>query len=227
MVQSNIMEAKGVSTLRLINWNKVCPHYVPGQFITVYFPETNTPEGKAYSISSSPKERLISITVKAIGEFSNSLVAKKTGDRIIASLPYGFFYSESEKSHLVMVAAGIGIAPFRSMIISALLNNPLRKMTLFYSNKTLQDIIFRKTFDELQNQYKNFKVNYFITREKVSEKIFEGRITGQKIIESIPIDSDTEFLICGSISFTRDIWRDLRSFKISEEKIYTEAFFSH
>ena len=43
-------EAPGVSTLFLENKSGGVPTFVPGQYINVYFPETGTPEGKAYSI---------------------------------------------------------------------------------------------------------------------------------------------------------------------------------
>ena len=39
--------------------------------------------------------------------------------------------------------------------------------------------------------------------------------------------ADAEFMICGSISSIRDMWKGLRDLGIPEETIYTEAFFSH
>jgi ferredoxin-NADP reductase len=35
----------------------------------------------------------------------------------------------------------------------------------------------------------------------------------------------TEILICGSIQFTRDVWKGLKNTGLSEDIIYTEAFF--
>src|ERR1044071_5893464 len=101
-------EVPGVTTLHLAFPDGKIPEYRAGQFITIYFPELHTPEGKAYSISSSPLEKHLSITVKALGEFSNKIHSLKVGDTLLASEPYGFFYSEIEDSSLVMVAAGIG-----------------------------------------------------------------------------------------------------------------------
>src|SRR3989344_590628 len=95
IVKEKVKETHNVVTLKL-----VCdggnPEYRVGQFITVFFPEMGKVEGKAYTISSEPSEDTINITVKAIGEFSNKLVGLSAGDTISASLPYGYFYSESE-----------------------------------------------------------------------------------------------------------------------------------
>ncbi len=240
IVVKNRKEVDGVCTLELaLADNSPLPIYCPGQFITVYFPEMNTPEGKAYSISSAPHENKLSITVKAIGSFSNQLVSLIPGDIVLASLPYGYFFSESGSSHLIMIASGIGVTPFRSMIIHELSKDNLRKITLLYSVKKNTDVLFMKEMQEIEAKYPNFHVYYFITQEKgEGSRALSGRITVDDILgsargrcittsEGSSSVSHREFMICGSISFVRDMWRALRSNGISEVQIYTEAFFSH
>src|SRR3989344_4803772 len=180
--QEKIMETSDVFTLKLLIDDQVS-NYFPGQFITVYFPELGTPEWKAYSISSSPSENTINITVKSMGSFSRKLCSLEIGDNIMASLPYGYFYSESENTHLVMIAGGIGVAPFRSMIVNSIKLNQKRKLTLFYSNRSVDDIIFRKEFNEISLIHENFKVIYFITRQKIFDPCFVlGRMSVIDII---------------------------------------------
>ncbi len=234
IIKNKILEAPKVLTLQLVCEDNSVPFYFPGQFINIYFPETNTPEGKSYSISSAPAEKTLNITVKAMGEFSNHLCSLNHGDTIDASLPYGFFYSESENSPLVMLSAGIGITPFRSMICDIVKKNPARKLILFSSNQTRESIIFKKELDSLQNLHKNLKIINFITREKniSEENIILGRMTAENIFENLKhqelfLTQNPEFLICGSISFVSDLWKDLKKMGIPEEAIYTEAFFSH
>jgi len=230
-VREVIREAENVSTLVLENSEGNLPSFIAGQYITVYFPESGTPEGKAYSISAGPSDILknaFSITIKAIGEFSNKLVAMKSGDVVTGSLPYGYFYSESKDTPLVMVAAGIGVAPFRAMIHDCLKKVPTRRISLFYSNRSKKNIVFKTEFDYLLGMYPNLQIYYFITRERTDfADMFQSRISGQKILGLVQDSLDTEFLICGPISFTRDLWRDLHTLGIPEEVIYTEAFFSH
>lgn len=222
-----LKETANISTLILDNAEFGIPSYKAGQYITVYFPDTNAFQGKAYTISSAPSEKKFSITVKAMGNFSNRLYEMKRGDAITASLPYGYFYSESSDTPLVMVAAGIGITPFRSMIIDAAAQNPSRKLVLFYSNRTIADIAFKKELDELVASRLQCKVHHFITREQVTlPEVTYARIDGKRIVDVFS-DKAAEFFICGSIGFTRDIWRGLRARGISEEVLYTEAFFSH
>ena len=227
LVRETVSETPGVTTLRLSLVNGSIPKYVPGQFITVYAPSLGTPEGKAYSISSAPHEKTLDITVKDMGKFSHYLCSRKQGDELEGSLPYGYFFSESRTTPLALVCGGIGIAPMRSMLLTAARETPRRSVALFYSNRTAQDIVFKKTLDELTELNKNIKVLNFLTRQHADSPAINGRINAKTILEFLGDAQPAEFLLCGSISFVRDLWRDLRAAGVPEEKIYTEAFFSH
>lgn len=231
-VVKNIKETHDVHTLH-IKPNSDLFSYGPGQFITIYFPETGTPEGKAYSLSSAPHEDAIMITVKRMGEFSNLLCDMKEGNRFSGSLPYGFFSSEYEQVPLIAVAAGIGITPFRCLILDQLERQPDRPIYIFYSNKTTDDIVFEKEFDQLQFTHPRIKIYYFITRQKsgLLPDFHTERISGEfilkKIGEDFPLKQQKEFLLCGSISFVRDLWKSLHDLGVPQDQLYTEAFFSH
>lgn len=224
-VRSNVKESHDVSTLRLVLANGSVPEFISGQYVNIFFPESGASEGKAYSISNPPGEKTMDLTVKAMGEFSNRLISLQEGEMVTGSLPYGYFYSESAETTLILIAAGIGITPFRSMIKDALKKNLKRKITLLYSNKTERDIVFRKEFDDLQLKHQTLKVLYFITREEVGKDMIKGRIEADSLRPCL--EKGAEYMICGGISFTRDIWRLLKGLGVGEENIYTEAFFSH
>ncbi len=226
IVKKVVQETKDVVTLFLDCDTSLVTKYKAGQFITVFFLETGHKEGKSYSLSSSPNETFLSITVKDVGDFSHKLVTKKTGDVIVGSFPYGYFYSESELSELLMVVGGIGITPCISMIKSIRSATPQRKITVFYSNKTNEGIIFRKELDKLSLQSEgNLIVRFYVTQEESCMHGKQGRIPAGDILSYCRTSVDQEIFICGSISFVRDYWRLLKNNSVSEEKIYTEAFF--
>jgi ferredoxin-NADP reductase len=227
-VIEKIRQTADVVTVRFLPIDAPIPTYVPGQYIVAYMADSDTPQGKAYSISSAPDEPYMAITVKAIGPFSNYLSSLEPGGSFLGSDPYGFFYSESEESPLVMIAAGIGIAPFRSMIFDIASRNPLRPVHLFESSRTVEDVCFRAELDGLLARFPGFQATRFVTRQTDLPTGFsEGRITAQRVVDGLPEVPGREFLLCGSISFTRDIWRGLRACGVPEEQILTEAFFSH
>jgi ferredoxin-NADP reductase len=224
-VTKTIPEVPGVVSLEL-SCEGGAPLYIAGQFITVYLPELGTPEGKAYSISSAHDEPL-RITVEERGPFSRHLCTLKVGDTFLASEPSGYFYSESGTSTLVMLAAGIGIAPFRSVIQESLQKNPSRRIVLLYSSRTMETIVFRKELDELAAKHEAFEVHHFITREEnIPAGATKGRMSAEAIVKAVGDAPEQEFFICGSISFVRDMWKGLKLAGIPEENLYTEAFFA-
>jgi ferredoxin-NADP reductase len=225
-VTKTLIEAPGVTTLEL-SCAEGSPSYIPGQFITVYLPELATPEGKAYSIASASDETL-RITVRERGEFSRHLSQLHVGDSFFASAPSGYFYSESNESSLVMIAAGIGIAPFRSMMLDAIRHDPARRLMLFYTNRTTADIVFKKELAELVAAHPNLTVHHFVTREKkIPAGVTQGRMSAEVIVREVGSAPDPEYFICGSIEFIRDLWRELKASDVPEDRLYTEAFYGH
>jgi len=226
VVTKTTVEAPGVTTLELSSAD-ASPHFLPGQFITVYLPELATPEGKAYSIASAPDE-LMRITVAERGEFSRRLCSLHAGDSFRALPPGGYFYSESKSSTLVMLAAGIGIAPYRAVIRDVLHHNPGRRLMLFYSNRTMNGIVFRNELDGLTAAHPNLTVRYFLTREdNLPPEVTKGRMSAETILREVGEIPDPEYFICGSIEFVRDLWRGLKAAGVLEDRLYTEAFFGH
>ncbi|MDH5442360.1 MAG: FAD-dependent oxidoreductase [Candidatus Nomurabacteria bacterium] len=223
VVKNIIKESPGVISLHIALQDGNIPEYVPGQYITVFFPELNTNEGKAYSISSSPGEEFIIITVQAMGKFSNKLCKMSSGDEFFGSLPYGYFYTEESGTDIVCIAGGIGITPFRGLAH----HNADRNIQIFHSAKKNNDLIFKLEFDTLQKINKNISINYFVTREnKTNDDVICRRIQIDDVLKNIKNPEKTEFFICGSIEFVRHFWTGLKESGIPEETIYTEAFFS-
>ncbi len=204
------------------------PTFIPGQFLTVTLPNVEPKEGKSYSISSIPEDDRVTITVKGIGEFSNALLARKVGETLTTSAPFGFFYPSPDHTErdLAFIAGGIGIAPIVSMVRALTLENDTRRISLLYSNRTQDDIVFFRELEALANMHERFSLLHFITRESAQgDTIREGRITAEHICETITNHAKTDFFVCGSVEFVKDITKMLRSSQISSSQIYTEGFF--
>lgn len=220
-------ESSTVTTLHLMPVDGPKPSFISGQFITIYFPELGIAEGKAYSISSPPHEDALSVSVKELGAYSKKISSMDVGSTLRATGPYGFFYSEEEETHLVMIAGGIGIAPFRSLILSCLAVNEKRRLTLYYSVPSLADAAFVDELFSLQEKHQNFSLTLHSTQEVPGRKdVHQGRISTGDLFQEYEQDQNTEYLVCGSIPFVRDMWKGLKEKGVPEEKIYTEAFFS-
>ena len=190
-----------------------------GQYISVYFSDTNISEGKAYSLSSCPGDSVSQITVKRVGLFSNKITNLKVGDVFEISPAYGFFDAFINQP-AVFIGCGVGISPLFSVICNEINNGANRTMELHYSNKTNNDIIFHKQLLTMSDN-ENFTANFYVTRQPSSEYFSERfKVTNLK-----NITSETCFYVCGTTEFTRSIWRQLVEFGIGEKNISVEVFF--
>lgn len=194
--------------------------YAAGQYLTVFFDDTGMSEGKAYSLSSQPGDRCLSITVKKVGLFSGRLHDMEEGDRLCISVAYGMFNAFTDVP-LVALAAGVGIAPIFSIIRHDVLNGNNRPIQLIYTNTVDEEIVFQKELDQLSRDAENFDVRYVVTRQKDSR--FAGpRMSGAAIVREFP---DHAVCICGAVDFVRDMRGQLVLAGQREEDIMTEIFF--
>ena len=203
------------------------PNFIAGQYLTVRLPDFEPTEGKSYSISSAPHDPLLTLTIKEMGSFSRAILAHKIGNTLTTSTPYGFFYPDFPLApHLIFIAGGIGITPCISMIRSLLRTTPDTHITLLYSNRTEQDIIFKDTLATLASTHPTFSIHHFLTRENIVETgtTHQGRITEATLAKFATI-IDADYFLCGSMDFTKSMWSHLRALHIPSTKIYTEGFF--
>ncbi|MCB4234375.1 hypothetical protein LDL59_02615 [Kaistella anthropi] len=157
----------------------------PSKFTTQIFVQTRTifereicfwgeDLRRSYSIVNAPTEgnTSLEILVKHIenGKVSTFLSENlKSGDIVEVSAPMGHFYTHyhpSNEKTYVGIAAGSGISPVLSNLKEALYQEPKSKAYLLFSNKSLNDIIFKK---KLMNWCKNSKADcrlfiYFLAK---------------------------------------------------------------
>ena len=198
-----------------------------GQYLTIKFPGLTPDEGKAYSISSAPYEKYIRITVRKIGRFSSAFFDLKVGDTVTTSAPFGYFYPEPEDTNrLIFVVGGIGITPCLSIIKDLTKDQSDRQLDLFYSNRTEADAVFKDELNDLTKNNPHLAVHHFITRETPKAAGYHaGRITPEAMANTIGNLSTAEFFLCGSMNFTKDLWKSLRATNIPPHQLYTEGFF--
>jgi ferredoxin-NADP reductase len=135
--------------------------YLAGQFLTLVFDHHGEEIRRSYSLSSSPDEKMLAITIKRVanGEISRFMLAKvKKGDVLSAVPPAGKFTLSEQAfnaDNLIYFAAGSGIVPIYSQIKYLLARPGDSKVVLFYSNNNYADILFNEELNALQTAYPN------------------------------------------------------------------------
>ena len=197
--------------------------FIPGQYLNFSIVVNGKEERRSYSICSAKNEPL-AVAVKKIENgivshwFKNTAVV---GQEIFVTPPNGHFTLTNEKN-VVAIAAGSGITPILA-IAKAIESIVDAKMTLFFGNKSENNIIFKSTLDGL----KNTTVHHYLSQEE-KEGCFHGRITKESFTEALKANLNLlkadGFYICGPEDLIFDMRDTLKLFGVAEEKIHFELF---
>lgn len=203
LVASVTMELPDVKTVRLQWPEGYSQEFKTGQFITVYWP--HKPKYKrAYSLSSCALDQgFYEVTVKRDGKMGTSIVDwLESGDKLVVIPPTGRFLPvfDPPGKHLICVAGGSGVTPFRGFVREANLRNLDTDITILYSVRTTQDIIFAEEFAELERQNPRFKFHVTCTRLPADDIWAgrRGRITPEWVKSFVKDPSNTVFYACGT-----------------------------
>ncbi|MFA6036072.1 MAG: FAD-binding oxidoreductase [Candidatus Micrarchaeia archaeon] len=235
-VSKSVAETHDVRSLVLVPVQGEVPQFKPGQFVNLAIKtaEGNPPTFafKPYSLSSSPTERdHLSLTVKLVereNSFSQLVGSLKPGDVVYLNGPFGMFtFDEAKHSDVVMIAGGVGITPFRSMIKYCTDKKLQNKLLLLFSNKTCKDTPFHADFMAFEKQNPNFRSVCTVTREegKVPDGFHTGRFDEERIKQLAGGQlSSKYFMICGSTPFVQGFRDLLASMGVPKERILYELF---
>jgi len=153
-----------------------------GQYIFLNIPHKNPDdrgETRHFTISSSPYEENITVTTKF--DFKNGSSFKKAllnldeGKTIEISEPEGDFIIRDLKSKYTFIAGGIGITPYRSIILDIINRGKENNIILMYFCKA-REIIFKNIFDKVEEKYNSIKINYITEPRRVNENIIKSMV---------------------------------------------------
>jgi ring-1,2-phenylacetyl-CoA epoxidase subunit PaaE len=200
-----------------------------GQFITMHWPDSPAYK-RAYSLSSCALDRgYYEVTVKREGKMGTRLVDWATvGNRLMVLPPTGVFLPVYEpEKHLICVAGGSGVTPFRAFIREANLRKLTTRITVLYSVRQPEDIIFRKDFEALAAENPNVKFLVTCTRVPDTDPWAgrRGRVTLDWLKEQITDLSQSVFYACGSNEMVEMIkGMVLNDLKAAKEQMKTEKW---
>jgi ferredoxin-NADP reductase len=129
--------------------------YRAGQFIdiTLHDPPETDAEGdtRGFSVSSAPCEDIIQITTRLRDTaFKRVLQQVAIGTTMKLEGPFGDFRLHNARRPAVLLAGGIGITPFRSILVEKIRCGSLPyRVVLFHANRRPQDAAFADEFRQL------------------------------------------------------------------------------
>jgi len=209
--------------------------FTAGQYVKVVLDwVVGDPRGtqRDFSISSPATKSVEYVSITTTVEpndspFKNTLNTLKPGDYATVIGPFGRFTFQglNDDVEVILIAGGIGITPFRSIILTELAGGSSRWIKLVYSAKTPESLVFRREFDELSVTHPNFKAYYTVTRPtttEVSERV--GRIDAE-YVKSLTDSGGSVYYIAGPPAMVQDLSEQLtQKLSVDRERIRTEKF---
>lgn len=208
-------------------------NFAAGQFLKIIFDEANPDNkelNKYLSFSCSPEKDYIEVT-KRLGEsaFAQKLNSLKSRDVIAISGPLGSCVFKEEYKKIGFLIGGIGITPVVS-IIEYVVNKKLNSdVCLIYSNRTEEEIAFKKELDSWQRQNKNIHISYIVTQYEPKDKncIF-GTINKDLVEDRVSDLKERVMFIFGPPKMVEAMASILtQELRVGKENIKTESFIGY
>jgi ferredoxin-NADP reductase/nitrite reductase/ring-hydroxylating ferredoxin subunit len=209
--------------------------YRAGQFAIIDLGTKEDPKGplRSFTMASSPTEEVILITTRIRDTpFKKKLASLEIGSTAKITSPLGKFVLPDDHSKpVVFIAGGIGVTPFRSMIRYATDKQVPSQVTMFDSNRNVENTLFKEEFDDCLKRNNNLKIVYTITEEEQSKNAEEwkgerGLINKAMLTRYLGKNEldNSIFYICGPPGMLNAMQKMLDDLHVSKQRIKTEVF---
>jgi ferredoxin-NADP reductase len=207
--------------------------FTPGQFVDLTLvdpPETDAEgDGRAFSIASAPHEDTLMVATRMRDTaFKRVLRNMPPGATVQMEGPFGNFVLHADPARpAVFLAGGIGITPFRSMILHAVVQKLPHRLFLFYSNRRPEDAPFLDELQILQRDDPHYTFIGTMTAAAKSSRHWEGEtgfITPAMLSKMLVNVSPPIFYLVGPPGMVTALRKALKDAGFNDQDIRTEEF---
>ena len=196
--------------------------FIPGQIIELSLPGYN--EAPFAICSSALKTDSFEITIRKIGKLTEAVHNLKPGDIFGIRGPYGngFPIDVIKSRNLLIIAGGIGLIPFRSLLMTIVDDQKKysKNIQVFYGAKSEREILFKSDY-----KYWKKKFDFHITIDEGRRKKIAGDIICDiglitELFQKVDIDPDSIAVICGPPVMCQFVINKLKELNFKDEEIY-------
>jgi len=206
--------------------------FKPGQYagFTLINPTATDALGntRRFSLLSTPEDAHLAIAIRILPEasaFKKVLHALPIGSELKLAGPTGVFtLHEDISTPAVLLAGGIGITPFYSMIRHVTAQQSPQTIHLFYGNASQNDAAFLAELMQLQQKNSHFKCIPTIDKADTDWQGETGFISHTMLKKYINNLDEPIYYICGSPKMVTALQELLVEMGIDEARIKVEDF---
>lgn len=183
-----------VSNIRTFVFDAAGTSWKPGQYQTYILPQVDGDEKnkrRFFTIASAPNEEEIHISTRiSDSEFKQALNALQPGDTVEASNIEGDFIWDDDEP-VVLVAGGIGVTPYRSILLErAVQGKSLNAHLLYYGRD--ENFAFSDELTALQESHPELRIDYIIGESISADSILRH---APQIVEQTTYISGPEAMV--------------------------------
>ena len=216
MVDEVTVEANDVVSIYIKGNNFADFKYQAGKFAFWWFISRELWwQPHPFTISSSPGDKRLRLTVKSIGKGSEAIQGVKPGTTVLIDGPYGRFTEVVRtKSKRLFIAGGIGITP----LASQLKDDSSKNDTLIYAVRGKKDLALKTEISETEA-----KLIAVLSDEK-HKGALHGRVDKDLLQKHVKDITDRDVYVCGPPPMMDGVEKALEQIGVPASQIHTERF---
>jgi ferredoxin-NADP reductase len=204
-----------------------------GQFLdmTLLASSESDAEGdtRTFSIASAPHEETLMVATRLRDSaFKRVLTTMPLGGVVTIAGPSGnLTLGPRPYRSAVLLAGGIGITPFRSIVLHAAHEKLPQPLLLFYSCRRPEDAPFLQELQGLETMNRNYKLVASMTQMENSHRPWKGEtglITQEMLAKHLKDALSPIYYIAGPPEMVQGLRKMVRAMGVAEADIRTEEF---
>jgi ferredoxin-NADP reductase len=186
---------------------------------------------RTFSLVSAPFESTLAVATRMRDSaFKRALKALPDGARIKLEGPFGDLTLGDAARPVVLIAGGIGITPFMSMLRQAAKDRSPRRLFLVYSNRRPEDSAFLAELQGLERQNNNFRLLATMTDMSKSARKWDGEtsLADADLVQRFVGDLAAPiYYVVGPPAMVGAMQETLKQAGIAAGNIRTEEFYGY
>ena len=198
--------------------------WISGQhgIFTVKNPGVKANMTRPFSVASRQEDGVVLLSMRIPENpsvFKQELLKLRTGDTISMRGPIGPFVLDNSHKPVVFIAGGIGITPFRALLLEAVNSSEKRPeaIHLLYSDDR-GSFTYKNEFDDLAKANSYIKTGYFTNRNEFNDSI-------SKRVEEYK--NGAYYYVSGPPAMIKSLKKSLKDKGIKGSNIKSELFFGY
>ncbi|CAN5525720.1 ferric reductase-like transmembrane domain-containing protein [soil metagenome] len=224
-VQENVAETPGVVSLVVAGRDLDRLGVRSGQFLLWRFGGRGRTRGHPYSVSRAPRADTLRVTICGTGDGAGAAAAVVPGTRVAVEGPYGALAPLRRRHpHLLLIAAGMGITPFRALLEDAPLGPG--ETTLVHRARSADELLFAAELDALAAA-RGFRIVRLLGPRRASWSFLPAGEEGspdEVLLGLAPDLLTSDVYVCGPPQWTWGVTKAARAAGVARRDLHREDF---